>query len=331
MNRLLRPIAPSALLLASCLHLAAQSEPAPLPVMPVPAGTRPAPVTVQPRTSAPDADESKARIEKLEADLAKARADLAKSQSDLAKAQAELRTAKANSAAGSGRLKLDLDKAVTERDALAAQIAGLRAEKARAESSRDQTRVDLASARARLEVYEKALREGAAPDTADLRAALREAQSRVDMTVRAFEIIEQENNRIKAQLGSSSPQNFKADLAAAERDLRQAQHDLVAERIRSANLARELAKARPGIPLVIDEPPPYSAPTSPTAPATSLDETAAPAADTTIHTVAEGETLSGIAKLHYGSASRWVDIFNANRDTMRSENHLVPGMKLRIP
>jgi len=323
MNRFLRPAAPAALLLASCLHLAAQSEPAALPVTPVPTGPQPAPVTVQPRISppqdtvpaAPVVDESKARIDKLESDLAKAKADLAK-------AQAELKTAKANSAAGSGRLKLDLDKAAGERDALAAQVAGLTADKDRAESARDRASVDLASARARLEVYEKSLREGSTPDTDELRAALRESQSRVDMTVRAFATIEQENNHIRSQLGSSSPQNFKADLAAAERDLRQAQNDLVAERIRSANLARELARARPGMPLVVDEP------VAPTPPPAAIDE---PAAEAKTHVVADGETLSGIAKLYYGSASRWTEIYNANRDVMRSENHLVPGMKLRIP
>jgi nucleoid-associated protein YgaU len=331
MNRFLRPTALAALLLAPCLRLAAQSEPAPLPVMPVPADTQPEPepVTVQPRIAPPPATvpatpavaESKARIEKMESDLAKVK-------SDLAKTQAELRTAKANSVAGSSRLKLDLDKATGERDTLAEQIASLTAEKERAESARSRANVDLASARARLDVYEMTLREGATPDTASLREALRESQSRVDMTVRAFAAIEHENNRIKAQLGSASPQTFKTDFAATERELRQAQHDLVAERIRSANLARELARARPGMPLVIDEP---VAPTAPTAPTRALPEPVEPPADAKIHTVADGETLSGIAKIHYGSASRWIEIYNANRDVMRSENHLVPGMNLRIP
>lgn len=326
MNRLLRPTALAALLHVCCVHLAAQSEPAALPVTPVPTGPQPPAVTVQPGIAPPQAtvpaapvvDESKARIGKLESELAKAKADLAK-------AQADLRTAKANSAAGSGRLRTDLDKASAERDALAAQVAGLTADKERAESARDRASVDLASARARLEVYEKALREGATPDTAELREALRESQSRVDMTVRAFATIEQENNRIRSQLGSSSPQTFKADLAATERDLRQAQHDLIAERIRSANLARELARARPGMPLVVEEP------VAPTLPAPSAPAAAEPVADAKIHTVADGETLSGIAKLHYGNASRWTEIYNANRDVMRNENHLVPGMKLRIP
>jgi nucleoid-associated protein YgaU len=337
MKRHLRSFAPAALLLASCLHLGAQSEPAALHVTPVPANPQPEPVTVQPRIAAPTTppvaaptvvDESKARIAKLEADLAKAK-------SDLAKAQNELLTAKANSAAGSGRLRLDLDKVSAEREALAEQVAGLTADKERAESQRDQVRVDLASARARLEVYEKTLREDATPDDASLREALRESQSRVDMTVRAFELIEQENNRIKAQLGSMSPQTFKADVASTERELRQAQHDLVAERIRSANLARELARARPGTPLVIDESQPVlsspAAPTRPSAVAETQPDPATPDAEAKIHVVADGETLSGIAKLHYGSASRWTEIYNANRDVMRNENHLVPGMKLRIP
>lgn len=333
MNRLFRFFALAAISSFSCLHVAAQSEPAALPVTPVPANTQPAPVTVQPRIAAPAAppavvDESRTRIERLESDIAKVRTELAKTQADLTRAQTELRTAKANSAVGAGKLKTDLEKAAAERDSLAAKVSGLTADKERAESSRDQAKVDLASARARLEVYEKSLREGTPVDAAALRDALRESQERVDMTVRAFAMIEQENNRIRSQLSGSDPKSFKSDLAAAERDLKQAQNDLAAEKIRTANLARELARARPGMPLVIEEP---VAPTAPTLPSAAAEEPPVSGPEPRTHVVADGENLSIISKRYYGNAGRWMDIYNANRDVMQNENSLVPGMKLRIP
>lgn len=55
------------------------------------------------------------------------------------------------------------------------------------------------------------------------------------------------------------------------------------------------------------------------------------AVEARMHTVAGGETLSIISEHYYKTPSRWREIFNANRDVMKSENHLVPGMKLRIP
>ena len=50
-----------------------------------------------------------------------------------------------------------------------------------------------------------------------------------------------------------------------------------------------------------------------------------------IHTVAEGETLTSISIEYYGSASMWQGILNANRDIVKDENRLRPGMKLVIP
>ncbi|HEY5551484.1 MAG TPA: hypothetical protein VIK52_06335 [Opitutaceae bacterium] len=341
MNRHFLPFALAAISFVSGLHLAAQSEPAPLPVTPVPSSPQAETVpTIEPRIALPAAapavaDDSKVRTEKLESDIAKLRTELAKAKTDLTKTQADLNTAKANSALGSGRLKSDLDRAAAERDTLAAKIAGVTADKERAESTRDQAQVDLASARARLEVYEKSIREGAPVDAAALREALRESQSRVDMTVRAFAIIEQENNRIRSQLSGSSPQAFKSDLADTERALQQAQNDLAAEKIRSANLARELARARPDMLMVIEEPPPTASPRGlslPTHPsAVAGPEPAEPVAEARIHVVADGENLSVISHRYYETPNRWMEIYNANRDVMKNENYLVPGMKLRIP
>lgn len=49
------------------------------------------------------------------------------------------------------------------------------------------------------------------------------------------------------------------------------------------------------------------------------------------HTVAQGDTLYKIAQRYYGSGAKWRDILEANRDVLKNENSVRPGMELRIP
>lgn len=49
------------------------------------------------------------------------------------------------------------------------------------------------------------------------------------------------------------------------------------------------------------------------------------------HTVAKGETLSGIAQKVYGRADRWPAIFEANRDRIDDPDRIYPGQVLKIP
>lgn len=49
------------------------------------------------------------------------------------------------------------------------------------------------------------------------------------------------------------------------------------------------------------------------------------------HVVQSGDTLSTISKRYYGTPSRWIDIYQANRDRLRSENALKVGQEIRIP
>ena len=53
--------------------------------------------------------------------------------------------------------------------------------------------------------------------------------------------------------------------------------------------------------------------------------------DRTMHTVAEGETLSGIARHYYRNSQRWPEIFEANRSLLADERSLRIGMELHIP
>ena len=54
-------------------------------------------------------------------------------------------------------------------------------------------------------------------------------------------------------------------------------------------------------------------------------------AEPRVHVVTEGDSLSRISLRYYGTASRWQDIFNANRDVLQGANSLRVGMQLRIP
>ena len=49
------------------------------------------------------------------------------------------------------------------------------------------------------------------------------------------------------------------------------------------------------------------------------------------YTVQKGDTLSHIAQKHYGKASRWHAIFEANRDQIDDPDRIFPGQVLKLP
>jgi len=49
------------------------------------------------------------------------------------------------------------------------------------------------------------------------------------------------------------------------------------------------------------------------------------------YTVNKGDTLSKIAKEFYGSANRWHEIYDANRDQISNPDLIKPGQVLKIP
>jgi nucleoid-associated protein YgaU len=57
---------------------------------------------------------------------------------------------------------------------------------------------------------------------------------------------------------------------------------------------------------------------------------AAPAAAKT-YTVKAGDTLSGIAKEHLGSAGAYMKIFELNKDQLTDPDKIKPGQVLRLP
>lgn len=49
------------------------------------------------------------------------------------------------------------------------------------------------------------------------------------------------------------------------------------------------------------------------------------------YTVQSGDTLSEIAQRHYGRASAWHQVFEANRDQLDDPDLIRPGQVLRLP
>ena len=63
-------------------------------------------------------------------------------------------------------------------------------------------------------------------------------------------------------------------------------------------------------------------------------EAAAEAADDAAaeyYTIVSGDTLGAIAAKFLGSASRYPEIFEANREVIEDPNKIFPGQKIRIP
>ncbi len=58
---------------------------------------------------------------------------------------------------------------------------------------------------------------------------------------------------------------------------------------------------------------------------------AADAVEPVFHTVVRGDTLSAIAQKHYGKASAYMKIFEANKPMLSDPDKIYPGQVLRIP
>jgi nucleoid-associated protein YgaU len=57
----------------------------------------------------------------------------------------------------------------------------------------------------------------------------------------------------------------------------------------------------------------------------------ADAVSETTYTVVSGDSLSKIAKHHYGDANLWRRIWEANRDQIKNPDLIHPGQVLKIP
>jgi nucleoid-associated protein YgaU len=56
-----------------------------------------------------------------------------------------------------------------------------------------------------------------------------------------------------------------------------------------------------------------------------------PADESRYYTVVKGDTLSAIAKAHYGNANAYMKIFEANKPMLNHPDKIYPGQLLRVP
>ena len=61
------------------------------------------------------------------------------------------------------------------------------------------------------------------------------------------------------------------------------------------------------------------------------NKTDASAASDRTYTVKSGDTLSAIAKQFYNDASKYMKIFEANKNTLSNPDNIAPGQVLTIP
>mgnify|MGYP001816999424 CR=1 FL=1 len=91
--------------------------------------------------------------------------------------------------------------------------------------------------------------------------------------------------------------------------------------------------------VTVDAPPAAAAPPAAQAPAAQAPAAEAPAAapavppeaPSTFYTVQSGDTLGKIAAAHYGNASKYTVIFEANQPMLKDPDKIYPGQSLRIP
>lgn len=107
---------------------------------------------------------------------------------------------------------------------------------------------------------------------------------------------------------------------------------------RPAVPASQPVMVRPPTVVVQQQPAATPRPTSQTPTPTARPQTQTPATASRPatgtyrrHVIAKGDTLYSLAQRYYGNRSRWRDIYNANRDVMRSPDDYKIGMELKIP
>lgn len=60
-------------------------------------------------------------------------------------------------------------------------------------------------------------------------------------------------------------------------------------------------------------------------------QSATPAVKVEYYEIVSGDTLSGIAKKYYGDGSRYMQIFEANKEVIKDPDKIFVGQKIRIP
>jgi LysM repeat protein len=163
-------------------------------------------------------------------------------------------------------------------------------------------------------------------------------QAQATLTSLNTELLAQREARNRAEQASES---LRTQLSTANDRIA----TLSGARAASAGGARDLSTSSLQTALNASTPPPTArleadvaqvrgagAPTRPGAVPPAAAPAGAPAAPAVrSHTVVAGDTLSGISRRYYGTADRWQEILNANRDVLKDDRSLVIGRTIKIP
>lgn len=123
--------------------------------------------------------------------------------------------------------------------------------------------------------------------------------------------------------------NLRKENESMKRDLVESQ-----QRVRQLESMLGEARRAPPVQTTAIVPLQQSQPTTTVAATPQASPQAAspdPASVPRSYTVQSGDSLSTISRKFYGTPSRWIDIYQANRDRLASENALRVGQELRIP
>jgi nucleoid-associated protein YgaU len=249
------------------------------------------------------------------------------------------------------QLSDELAAAWKEADRLKADLAAAQAASAKGADETADLRKQLDAAKAQAAAPAPA--PAPEPDT----AKLADLQEKLDMSLRSFSVVQDENNQAKASLDKANSDN--ASLTAQLESARASTASLQAQLAASAQVAAQVDPLRSELRHSQDEagrlagentqlrtrvalqsPSPGSSRPAPMRPGQAPAVAAAaevapappaPAPAPRTHVVAEGDTLTKISRKYYGSSGRWEDILNANRDVVKDEKSLVVGSTLKIP
>jgi len=191
-----------------------------------------------------------------------------------------------------------------------------------------------------------------AEEFARLKQQLAETQAKVDMTVRSFTLAQQENEKLKTQIdqsGASADRLSQSEAALAkERQETAALRETAGEAVQLRLSVRQLQAANAALTsentrlqtsvVLASTPAPSGSGMRPTRPS-AAPALAAAAAQTAppppppvrTHRITYGDTLTKISAQYYGTARRWQEIFNANRDKIQNPDFLPAGEEIKIP
>lgn len=263
------------------------------------------------------------RLEAVGAQLVKAQQEIDTLQKD----NADMVAVAATHKAAADQARADL-----------AALQGRTAEAEKATEAHNSSVAELTQANARLEREREDMRRLVESYRADITRLTQNVRSAEQMRTEAERGAQQNIDAVTAQLGQlrrdlETARTAQARLAEASA-LQDRDRVAIITQLRTENgaLAARLNQAQSTLDQIASAArlgTPAAAIAS-GGPAPARPAVAAPA-DFRVHTVVEGDSLSRISMRYYGTANRWQEIFQANRDVLQGSSTLRVGMQLRIP